>query len=347
MSNPTLTNSPHTGESATRNSAEVSSALPKHILIGYWHNWDANPAAFLPLRDVPGHFDVINIAFATLSDSGKVVFAPHGNEAQFASNLVHLQNLGRKIVISIGGATGSIAIDSFAIQDTFSDSVIELVKQYGFDGIDINLEGKVVLDKGDLDFKNPTSTSIRHLTTAIREIRSNFGPDFILSLAPETINVQGGFCSYEHFSGSYLPIIHGLRDILTYLQVQHYNSGALAARDHNIHVPGTADFHVAMAEMLLQGFPIQGNPENIFPPLKPEQVVIGLAVCPDAVSDGYTAPLEIKKVLDHLAKDASIDRMGSLNCVSPRGVMTWSINWDAAQQYQFSRIIRSRLNAFP
>jgi len=345
----------HTGKLTTQNPAKNLSALPKHILVGYWHNWQSSPAAFLPLRDVIDHFDVINIAFATASNTGngKIVFAPHAatDARQFKSDIMTLQGLGKKVLISIGGATGSIAIDNFATQDNFSESVIKMVQQYGFDGIDINLEGKVVLDRGDTDFKNPTSASITHLTAAIREVRNNFGPDFILSLAPETVNVQGGFSSYECLSGSYLPIIHELRDILTYLQVQHYNSGALAAQDHNTYSPGTADFHVAMAKMLLQGFPVQGDPEQIFPPLNPEQIVIGLAAWPNAVNSGYTAPLEAKKALNHLAMDPSFDGTDHLHdsasYAALRGVMTWSINWDAANQHQFSNAIRSCLDALP
>jgi chitinase len=351
----TLTNPSHTGKSATHNPVKNPSALPRHILVGYWHNWHASPAAFLPLRDVISHFDVINIAFATSADTrnGKIIFAPHAatDAKQFKSDIIYLQRLGKKVLLSIGGATGSIAIDSFAAQDNFSDSVIEIVQQYGFDGIDINLEGKLVLDKGDTDFMNPTSASIKHLTAAIREIRSNLGPDFILSLAPEAVNVQGGFSSYERFSGSYLPVVHGLRDILTYLQVQHYNSGALAARDHRTYLPGTADFHVAMTEMLLQGFPVPGDPQHIFPPLMPEQIVIGLAARPDAVNGGYTAPLETKKALNYLTKGEpfgeSYHLRDSVSYASLRGVMAWSINWDAVNHHQFSSAIRSCLDALP
>lgn len=313
------------------------SVLPKHILVGYWHNWNASPAAFLPLRDVHPDFDVINIAFATMEDDGKILFAPHSltSPAQFVTDVAALQRLGKKVLISIGGATGSTAIDSPAVQDNFCASAIAIVRQYGFDGIDLNLEGKVLLERGDADFRNPNSASIRHLIAAVREIRDHFGHEFILSLAPEIINVQGGFCTYEHASGSYLPVIHALRDLLTYVQVQHYNSGMWTARDHTAYAPGTADFHAAMAEMLLQGFPVGGDPDHFFPPLRPEQIVVGLAASPEAVNGGYTAPLEVEKALQYLASGYT----------ALRGIMTWSINWDAANRHQFSNAIRAYLDA--
>jgi chitinase len=329
------------------------SILPKHILIGYWHNWHTSPAAFIPLREVSDHFDVINVAFATSAgtDDGRIVFPPYQDPKQFESDVAYMQSLGKKVVISIGGANGSVAVDNLSAQDRFTDSVVRLVRQYGFDGIDINLENKVILEKGDTDFRSPTSASIRHLTAAIRAVRNNFGPEFILSLAPEAVNVQGGFSAYERFSGSYLPVIHELRDILTYLQVQHYNSKALMGRDRNIYTPGTADFHVAMAEMLLQGFMIPVDTEQSFPPLQPEQVVIGLAAFPEAVNGGYTAPLETQKVLAYLSMGKSFCGTyrlhDSIHYASLRGIMTWSINWDAANRYQFSNAIRRCLDALP
>ncbi len=348
-----VANPSETGKLAVANSAKNSSGLSSHILIGYWHNWQGDPAAFVRLREIVTHFDVINVAFAIPSEagSGEIVFAPHTaiSAGQFKSDVLHLQSLGKKVLISIGGAGGSMAIDNFAAQHNFVDSITAIIENYGFDGMDINLEGKVILDQGDTDFKNPTSPGIKHLIAAIRDIRNNFGSDFILSMAPEIINVQGGFNAYDHLSGSYLPLIHDLRDILTYLQVQHYNSGALEALDCNTYLPGTADFQVAMAEMLLKGFPVQGDAEDIFPPLKPEQIVIGLAACPSAVSDGYIAPSELHKALNYLTKGESFGgaytRQSSANYSYLRGVMTWSINWDAANHHHFSNPVRSYLKA--
>jgi len=348
-----VANPSETGKLAAPNSAQNSSGLPRHILIGYWHNWQGDPAAYVPLREIVTHFDVVNVAFAVPSNtgSGEIVFAPHTaiSAEQFKSDVLHLQSLGKKVLISIGGAAGSIAIDNFAARHNFVDSITTIIQNYGFDGMDINLEGKVMLEQGDTDFKNPASPGIMHLIAAIREVRNNFGSDFILSMAPEMINVQGGFSAYDRLSGSYLPLIHDLRDILTYLQVQHYNSGALTALDHNTYLPGTADFQVAMTEMLLTGFPVQSNPDNIFPPLRPEQTVIGLAAFPNAVSDGYTAPSELQKALNYLTKGESFGgayiRQSSTNYSYLRGVMTWSINWDAANQHHFSNPVRSYLEA--
>ena len=40
------------GDAAARLSGRGAerSSLPKHVLIGYWHNWQASPAAFIPAQ---------------------------------------------------------------------------------------------------------------------------------------------------------------------------------------------------------------------------------------------------------------------------------------------------------
>jgi chitinase len=347
-----VTNLSEAGKLAASHPAKDTVGLPRHILIGYWHNWHNMQAPFIELGDVPSHFDVINIAFAVpaKTGSGEILFAPHDavSVEQFKSDILRLQSLGKKVLISIGGAGGSMSIEDDETRHHFIDSITAMIHEYNFDGMDINLEGKIILDPNDMDFKNPTSLGIRHLITAIREIRNNFDSDFILSMAPETINVQAGFGVYGGNSGSYLPLIHDLRDILTYLQVQHYNASALTALDGNTYLPGTADFHVAMAEMLLYGFPVQGDSGKTFPPLKPEQIVIGMASCPDAVNGGYTAPPELQKALNYLIQGESFGgvyvRQSPENYSSLRGVMTWSINWDAANHQQFSKSTHSYLN---
>src|SRR5690606_39724754 len=68
-------------------------------------------------------------------------------------------------------------------------------------------------------------------------------------------------------AGAYLPVIHALRDDLTLLHVQDYNSGPIMGLDNQYHSMGAADFHIAMTDMLLTGFPVAGNAENVFPPL--------------------------------------------------------------------------------
>ena len=52
-----------------------NTGLPKHILTGYWHNFD-NPAVELRLRDVPAEYDLVAVAFADATATpGAVTFS--------------------------------------------------------------------------------------------------------------------------------------------------------------------------------------------------------------------------------------------------------------------------------
>jgi chitinase len=339
------------------------------ILLGYWHNWQSREAAFLPLRDVSPLYDVIHVAFAASDPAGggRMLFSPYGYESpdRFRSELRCLQGMGKKVVLSIGGANGSPLMADRAAAGAFAASVRDLVEEYGFDGIDINLERSIALVEGDTDIAKPSSPSVRHLIEAVRAVRTGFGPDFVLSLTPEAVSVQGGHRAYRGPQGAYLPVIQGLRDILTYLQVQHYNAAPILALDGRLYRQGTADFLVALADMLLRGFALRENPGQSFEGLSPEKLVIGLPASFAAARGGFTPPAEVSKAFDYLAwgkafggryvlgngrthpADSPAAGGRAYASVVPAGVMLWSINWDAAGSCRSSRSLRACLDRLP
>jgi chitinase len=87
--------------------------------------------------------------------------------------------------------------------------------------------------------------------------------------------------------------------------VQHYNTGPVRALDNRNYSVPSADFHVAMSEMLLVGFPVRGIN---FPALRQDQVMFGVP------ASGF------------------------------RGVMSWSINWDQSVSFSFSNDIGGYLD---
>ncbi|OKJ57153.1 chitinase [Streptomyces sp. CB02009] len=329
--------------------------LPAHALVGYLHASFANGSGYTRMADVPASWDVINLAFGepTSVTSGDIRFSlcpatecPNVESvADFKAAIKAKQAAGKKVLISIGGQNGQVQLSTTAARDTFVSSVSKIIDEYGLDGLDIDFEGhSLSLQTGDTDFRNPTSPVIVNLIQAVKTLKAKYGQNFVLTMAPETFFVQLGYQYYgsgpwggqDPRAGAYLPVIHALRDDLTLLHVQDYNSGSIMGLDNQYHSMGGADFHIAMTDMLLTGFPVAGNTDRVFPALRPEQVAIGLPASTQA-GNGHTAPAEVNKALDCLTKKTncgSYQTHGTWPAL--RGLMTWSINWDRFNQWQFS-----------
>jgi chitinase len=330
--------------------------LPAHALVGYLHASFANGSGYTRMADVPDSWDVINLAFGepTSVTSGDIRFSlcpasecPNvESTADFKAAIKAKQAAGKKVLISIGGANGQVQLSTTAARDTFVSSVSKIIDEYGLDGLDIDFEGhSLSLNTGDTDFRSPTSPVIVNLISAIKTLKAKYGSDFVLTMAPETFFVQLGYQYYgsgpwggqDPRAGAYLPVIHALRDDLTLLHVQDYNSGSIMGLDNQYHSMGGADFHIAMTDMLLTGFPVAGDTTKVFPALRPGQVAIGLPASTQA-GNGHTTPAEVNKALDCLTKKVSCGSYQTHGTwPSLRGLMTWSINWDRFNQWEFSK----------
>ncbi|MER7851951.1 glycoside hydrolase family 18 protein [Streptomyces bacillaris] len=334
--------------------------LPARALVGYLHSSFANGSGYTRMADVPDSWDVINLAFGepTTVTSGDIRFSlcpvtecPNvESEADFKAAIKAKQAAGKKVLISIGGQNGQVQLASTAARDAFVTSVSKIIDTYGLDGLDIDFEGhSLSLNTGDTDFRAPTSPVIVNLISAVKTLKAKYGSDFILTMAPETFFVQLGYQFYgsgpwggqDPRAGAYLPVIHALRDDLTLLHVQDYNSGPIMGLDNQYHSMGGADFHIAMTDMLLAGFPVAGNTSRVFPGLRPDQVAIGLPASTNA-GNGHTSPAEVNKALNCLIKKTdcgSYQTHGTWTDL--RGLMTWSINWDRFNNWEFSRNFNS------
>ncbi|MEU6719978.1 glycosyl hydrolase family 18 protein [Nonomuraea sp. NPDC046802] len=298
--------------------------LPKHVLTGYWHNF-VNPAVELKLSAVPAEYDLIAIAFGeATATAGEVAFAVDPGlaaavggytDAQFKADVQALHQRGKKVILSVGGEAGRVQVADAAAATRFADSVYALMRSYGFDGVDIDLENGL----------NAT-----YMAQALRSLRSKAGSSLIITMAPQTIDMQSTGMEYFKLALS-------IKDILTVVHTQFYNSGSMLGCDQaQAYSQGTVNFMTALACIQLENG------------LRPDQVALGLPAGPGAAGGGVVAPALVNQALDCLAK-----RTGCGTFVPPRaypdirGAMTWSINWDASNNWSFSKTVKPHLQGMP
>lgn len=312
----------------------VSAQNPK--LIGYWQNWDAVEAPYLPLDQVDSRYDIICVSFAVPTSNSDLTmqFVPEGaNQVEFSNQISNLQAAGKQVLLSIGGAGPSFSMPNAQDRIDFVTSMNSLLDTYPFDGIDIDIEsGNTILASGTI--ASPTSVDAQNLIAAIQEIEAHFNAthsqSMVLSFAPETAYVQGGMSAYGGIWGGYLPILDALREQIDYIHVQLYNSGSMYGIDGNVYTAGTPDFIVACSEALIQGFTTSGGFFEGFPAQK---VLVGLPACTNAAGSGFLSTELVYEAMNYLLN--GVNQPGSYVLVEPSGypdlggMMTWSVNWDA------------------
>ncbi|TDB74231.1 chitinase [Actinomadura sp. KC216] len=342
----------------------ANTGLPKHALIGYMHASFANGSGYVRMADIPDAWDIIDLAFGepTSVTSGDIRFnrcpvseCPNvESDEEFIAAIRAKQAQGKKVLISIGGQNGQVQLTTTGARDAFVRSVSAIIDKYGLDGLDVDFEGhSLYLNSGDTDFRNPKTPVIVNLISALKTLKAKYGEKFVLTMAPETFFVQVGYQFYggagggDNRTGSYLPVIHAMRDDLTVLHVQDYNSGPVMALDGQYKNMGGAEFHIAMTDMVKAGFPV-ANTGHTFPGLRPDQIGIGLPAAVPA-GNGHTSPAQVQQAVTCLVKGTGCGSYQLRGGTSPalRGLMTWSINWDHYFKWEFMNAHEPFLNGLP
>lgn len=334
---------------AVRKPAPASAAPNGHRLIGYWAGY-GGVGSTIPLRQVSPQWDVIIVAFATPDKNapeGTMQFhTPAGLDTeQFKADIAYMKSKGKKVMISLGGGGQHFTLANPKRVPTFVSSVTRIVSEYGFDGIDIDFESpSLSIEPGDTDFRHPTTPSIVNLISALRQLHDHFGPGFMLSLVPEGTQIPSGYPSYGGQFGSYLAITYAVRDILSFIDVQDYNTPPLQGLDGEIYQPGSVDYHAAMTELLLHGFNVGGDPEQFFPPLPAEKVAVGFLV-------GDTTPAIVSQAMDYIITGkapagTAYKLRNQAGYPGMIGAMFWTINADQRGNYNFSNVVGPQLHNY-
>ena len=322
-------------------SAHVQAQLPNPTLVGYWHNWNDGNAPYIDIDAVDSRYNVITVAFAipTSNTDMTMLFAPdRGTVQQFKIRIQNVQATGKKVILSVGGATATIDLTTTVNRDAFVTSIGNILNTYGFDGLDIDIEhGASILVNGGT-IAAPQSAAQINLIDAIRTIMANYratnNRKLLLTFAPETAYIQGGMSGYGSIWGGYLPIVDALRDSLDLIHVQLYNSGTMYGIDNQIYTQGTADFIISQTEAVIKGFTARA-PGGAFAGIPASKVAVGLPASTNAAGGGYVDSATITAAIKYLKGEGP--RPGQYTLVQAggypglRGMMTWSINWDATQ----------------
>jgi chitinase len=266
--------------------------------------------------------------------------------AQMKDDIVWLKSQGKKVLISLGGGGEYFTLAQTASIPNFVNSVTQIVAEYGFDGIDLDFESpSLALDPGDTDFRQPKTASMVNLISALHELREHFGPDFMLSLVPEGTQMPAGYPSYGGQFGSYLPLLWGVRDMLSFVDVQDYNTPPLEGLDGEIYQLGSVNYDAAMTELVLHGFPVSGRAGDFFPPVPADKVAVGFLV-------GTATPKLVSEAMQYLITGKApeglsykLQRPGGYQAMV--GAMFWTIDADRNENYAFSNVVGPQLHGYP
>ncbi|EST24066.1 hypothetical protein N566_25175 [Streptomycetaceae bacterium MP113-05] len=292
--------------------------VPEHAVTGYVQNFD-NGAQPQRLTDVQDAYDIIAVAFAsTTATPGELTFALDPalapSEGEFKADITAVQDEGKAVILSVGGELGTVTVNDAASAREFSDSAWALMQEYGFDGIDIDLEHGI------------DST---WMAQALRDLAARAGSGLVLTMAPQTLDMQST-------STEYFTLALNVKDILTVVNMQYYNSGSMLGCDGQVYNQGTVDFLTALACIQLRGG------------LDASQVGLGTPASPRGASSGYVDPSVVTDALDCLARGTHCGAFQpSQTYPALRGAMTWSTNWDALNGDRWSNAVGPHVHGLP
>lgn len=314
-------------------------------LVGYWENWH------WPLEEMTAipNYTVLNISFPRINADGSLFLS---NDGGYQNNptpqqIAAAKAQGKKVLLSIGGANATFVLTNQAQEDNFVNSFIAIKEQYGLDGIDIDTEKGLHTNPNAQINQSSPQYSADYLVRAIKRLKARYGSSFLLTMAPETAhtigaNLAGNWLGQYNW-GVYLPLINALRDDISWIQMQYYNTGSMPGKNGQFYNSATQDGLVAWTEALIEGFQIGSTGVN-YQGLPASKVIIGLpaSTAPTAAGSGYTNPTVVKAAIRCLRSgDCGSGYKPAKTYPDLRGVMAWSTFEDSLTGYAFSNAVKA------
>ena len=143
---------------------------PAKAVAVYYMMWSDSPSP--ALGDLPVGINVLNLAFAQGDPPQLVGWSPAG-KATFVAGIKTLRARGVRVVLSLGGAGGSINV---ANRTAFVQGVLAVNADVPLDGIDWDLEGQAM-----------GASDVVAVSAALKQQR---GANFAVTMAPNGGNVD-------------------------------------------------------------------------------------------------------------------------------------------------------------
>jgi chitinase len=295
------------------------------------------------------NYNVLNISFPRIETDGTLVLtnADYTQNNPSKAQIAAAQAQGKKVLLSIGGATAPLALTSATHEDNFVNSFIAIKDRLGLDGIDIDTEkGLHTGANAVINEANP-QTSADYLVRAVKRLKARYGADFLVTMAPETAHTIGAMMP-NNWQGSvnwgvYLPLMNALRNEISWVQMQYYNSGAMPGVNGNFYNAATQDGLVAWTEAMIEGFAIASTGVN-YQGLPASKIVIGLpaSTARTAAGSGYANPAIVKAAMRCLRTGTcGSGYQPAKTYPNLRGLMSWSVNEDSLVDYYFSNSLKA------
>lgn len=329
-------------------------------VMAYIPGWKTPPSATSLASS--GHTHVF-IAFGVFSTTSPGEIVPAFDTVSKAY-IAELHQAGIKVILSLGGASTSIpntSVDFHQVlslsnpttfQNTFVNSVKKLVADYGFDGIDIDIEHGLG-PKTSSTFASPDG-DIAVMANILKTLH-NDNPNLLLTLTPQVANISAT-SGFDGTWGNYASLIMQTAEALSWVGIQVYNTGCAYGIDHVCYADASnsPDLSVAMAVDILENWPqkdASGRATGFQPyisRLTPNQAVLGYpAPNRQGVSDGLPAkPTAVIKRAIQCLKTATKGPNSCDQYVPPRaygnigGVFEWEATYDQDNNFQFAKDLK-------
>ncbi|MBY7735092.1 glycosyl hydrolase family 18 protein, partial [Francisella philomiragia] len=284
-------------------------------------------------------YNVVIMAFIVTDSSGnmKLSLTDPGStsqtegvytEKQVKDFVNYMKSQGKHVLVSLGGQYFHMDWDNF--NGNGKEQIIDIINEYGFDGLDIDLEGSAI----------PTNAEqLQNAAQGFKDIVNTYrdkGEDFWLTAAPEWGYVvpytygTGQWASHSFQSEGYIGLINDIgMDNFTYIWPQTYNQGpsnGITGPGYEKVTPadGMDKFLSAFvwAASSNEGYATNGGAITTNMQIPADKLVLGIPAAEGAAGGelAYVAtPEQISNAWQLMAN----------NGISAAGYMDWSADFDA------------------